>query len=157
MICAFYAELDFRDTSGVWRRRRGALDKALLNYSPQGCDLVSVYAYAPAGISPLNVDWSMQQLMPDIRGRLRLLGWQGGPFIATPMAFSAPARQWFGPTADQLRSQIVAFCGAGASALMPFTWHLEPYDEPKFSLGNDVELRRGFAEGLRQCKAGWSS
>jgi len=155
-VCALTAALDYRDATGTWHRSRTAFHTALLNYSPAGCDGVSIYSYAPQDAAPINVDWSMTQLLPDVQHALTGAGWKASaPFIGTPMAFSAPSHRTFGPNASQLREQIKAFCAAGASAIMPFAWD-SSYKGPEPVLGNNAELQKGFTAGVSDCQSRWS-
>lgn len=153
-VCGFGADLDFRDTRG-WHRSRAVIEHAAINYRPEACDVVSVYAYGPSRTSPTDVDWSMTRLMPDVERILGARGWQSSqPLIGTPMAFAYLKYGWIAPTADDLRSQTAAFCNAGATSLMPYAWD-DSYSGPKLELGNDPDMQRGFAAGISDCHAVW--
>jgi hypothetical protein len=155
VVCPFGAPLDYKDQSAGWTYARGDLNQALINYSPRACDSVLLYAYGRGRTTDV-VDWDMTRLLPDAKAALASRGWneQQSPLIGTPQAFARPTG---GPTGDQLRRQVSAFCAGGAVAIAPFSWSDGSYDGPKDNLGNDPDLQRGFAVGLATCRTAWGS
>jgi hypothetical protein len=155
-ICAFQADLDYQGSDGSWRRNRTDFLKRLVNYSPLACDLVSIYSYTSANAVPPSVDWGMGALIGDVKAALSERGWTlGRGLIGTPMAFSYVG-SWTGPTGDQLRTQMGAFCAGGATGIWPFAWD-DGYSGPKLELGNDPDLQRGLENGLNDCRRQWGA
>ena len=175
-VCAFYATLDSQIAQGFpYRPYHVWFNQAILNFSPQACDFISVYAYAPFGVLPDHVDWSMKALLPFMTDSFRKAGWsqRREPLIGTPQAFGYPSyaprlpgsstpipgyprTHWYAPTAADLQRQVEAFCAAGAAGIIAYAWN-DGYPGAKHELYNDPTLLSGLAGGLSRCRSMWSS
>jgi hypothetical protein len=175
-VCAFYATLDSKIAHGYpFRPYHVWFDQAILNFSPQACDFISVYAYAPFGVPPDRVDWSMKDLLPFVTDSFRKAGWSQSrePLIGTPQSFGYanyaprslgsnkpipgyPRTHWYAPTTADLQRQIGAFCAAGAAGIIAYAWN-DGYPGVKQELYNDPSLLSGLAAGLSRCRSMWSS
>ena len=174
-VCAFYATLDTRAGPAYpWRPYHKWFDQALANFSPDACDVISVYAYAPFGVPPNLVDWSMKGLMPYVAASFRRAGWDPArePLLGTPQAFGYPRyaprapgssrplpgyppTRWYAPTAADLTQQVRAFCAAGALGIIAYTWK-DGHSGPTQELFNDPALVSGLSGGLSSCRSMWS-
>jgi hypothetical protein len=153
-ICAFQADLDYQGSDGSWRRDRTNLLKALTNYSPQACDLVSLLSYSNTNVPTTVVDWTMGALLRDAKAALAERGWSAGrSLVGTPMAFTYVGSST-APTGGTLRTQMAAFCEAGATGIWPWAWN-DGYSGPKFELANDPDLQQGLANGTADCRRIW--
>ena len=147
---------------------RTVFQRALRNYSPAWCDAIVIYAYGPIQLRTTveTVDWSMQSILGPALSDLRSRGWQPdrAPLIGAPQAFgfapriSAPGRslnrpQWAPtPTRQDLRSQIDAFCAAGAQSILAYAWR-DGSSGAINELGNSGELRAGLSDGAADCRS----
>jgi hypothetical protein len=92
---------------------------------------------------------------------LRARGWsqKSTPFIGMPHAFfylgSSPQAHYALPRAEDVTAQTLAFCRAGAVALLAYTWD-DSYKGEKIELFNSEALRSGFRLGYLECKQLWS-
>lgn len=155
-VCGFGATLDFRSAPGqpympATLERNQYENVELLNFSPKACDIVTLGVYARDG-EP-DSDFSMTNLMPFLLGALRRHGWDPSrePLFGTPMAWGSVA-----PTEGQLRTQVAAFCNAGAQSIVAFTWENFLPPEQLRELANDAKLRTGLVEGLKSCQSFWN-
>jgi hypothetical protein len=158
-VCGFWASLDAWNVAGQRvQMGAGAFNRALVNYSPSACDAVSVYSYGYAyGAANRGFDWSMGNLLGYVKGALASKGWTPDqPFIGTPAAFGIAAKGFTAPTPDQLRAETAAFCAAGATAIMPYTWRL-PAGNGTQDLADDASLRAGVGAGLADCRHIWGA
>lgn len=153
MICPFMTFLDAVSSTGRVLHDRTIPERAVINYTPQACDVVSVYAYAPELQQFTSVDWAMSSVLPDVGSLLAARGWnRSEPIIGTAQAFSMAGGRWVGPTADQIRAQTAAFCARGAFALMPFAWN---EGVPGTDLSRDPAMQRGLTAGIADCHRIW--
>lgn len=141
----------------------------LVNYSPNWCNAIMMYSYAPAFPNPFkgHVDWNMSSTLDTAIHELRDRGWSptNGLLVGVPQAFNFNPRitRSHGSTKyayravtnqQSLRSQVTAFCRAGASAIIAYTW--DNLGEGRVqTLSNNVELRKGLREGMSNCQDIW--
>jgi hypothetical protein len=140
--------------------------RALQNYSPSWCDAVMVYSYAPAGTAPpdsrASYDWAMSRTLPEALSALRAKGWQPSrsPLIGVPQAFgyaprippgtSSQPQYRSAPSSSELTAQVVAFCRAGAIAIVGYAWNDGAVGRVT-ELNNSVALQLGLLAGAQQC------
>jgi hypothetical protein len=164
-VCGFSATLDFKDspadptfshTAHAW------FDRAITNYSPQACDILSPYAYAALPYpDTTGADWSMANLMPYMVSQFKARGWDptNSYMVVIPQAYSDSANQagWHIPlpTAAEVETQVAAACKGGAVGVMPFDWDYK--QDGTLRLYNTPALQQGYAAGIRDCRAYWSS
>jgi hypothetical protein len=158
-VCPFLAPLDSIDPvhpDQPATEYHDFLDRALLNYSPEACDIVAAYSYSAIYVPADHVDWSLRTMLPYIRDSLTRRGWDPvrHPFIGIPQAFGYDTPKWFAPDPDQLRTEIDAFCRGGVTAIAGYAWS-DGHAGPNTELGNDATLRRGFANGVAACRQIW--
>jgi hypothetical protein len=173
-VCAFYATLDSKIAQGFpYRPYHVWFNQAIINFSPKACDFISVYAYAPFGVGPDKVDWSMKALLPFITNAFRKAGWnqRTEPLIGTPQTFGFPRyspkppgsnkslpgyapTRWYAPTSGDLQRQVQAFCAAGAVGIIAYAWN-DGYPGVKQELYNDRSLVSGLSRGLSRCRTLW--
>jgi hypothetical protein len=136
-----------------------AFDQAVSNFDPRACDLVVLYPY---GVDKANdrsdVDWSLGPVLPHMLASLRDRGWdpEKQPLIGMPQTFGYPypgvrGRFYPTPTASDVETQVVAYCRAGATAILAYTWN-DSYPGPKHALYNTPALIRGLQKGVSICK-----
>lgn len=172
-ICAFYQGLAYQDSSGTWVTPQRLFVKSLRNYSPQWCDAVAIYSYAPAFFAPIVppvpiVEWDMRSTLPYVLATLKSKGWDPTrqPLIGMPGAFGYEPRtgrawqgqfaqpEWrYAPTRDQLATQINAFCSAGAIAILPYVWN-DGSPGTVEELFNSPRLEAGLTLGTQKCHDG---
>lgn len=165
LVCGVAAPLGVVRDEGVVDLDAGGLGRSVQNFSPQWCDYVLVYSYAPTRKSsaPLRVDWTMESLLRDVMARLAERGWrqEETPLIGGPQAFEFSPRAaiqnrgsgpiWRGPaTRDRLRTQVRSFCDHGAVSIVAYAWSA-PGRGNVTSLRNRKDLRDGLSEGARDC------
>jgi hypothetical protein len=152
-------DTQFTPTDPYWK----GFQRALTNFRPGYCDIVSLYAYAynitTGPNDPTLYDWSMAYVLPEAFKELAALGWNPStePFVALPQAFGYDG--YVTPTEADIVTQMTAYCKAGAVALLPYSWHDGfgqknpgvPFTEPT----NSAYMRAGLAEGLKQCQSYW--
>ncbi|KKW19626.1 MAG: RHS-related protein, partial [Parcubacteria group bacterium GW2011_GWA2_51_10] len=141
-------------------------DRAIRNFSPQGCDIVAPYAYAETYVhvsDPSQVDWKMTSLLPYIKTGLAAKGWNINsiPMIGIPQAFFLTAPGVVKPRPEDLTDQAEAYCKAGATALMPFTWDynggiLTTGQPPYLLMFNTPWLKQSMINGLARCASYWA-
>ena len=141
-------------------------DRAIRNFSPQGCDIVAPYAYAETYVhvsDPSQVDWKMTSLLPYIKTGLAAKGWNINsiPMIGIPQAFYLTAPGVVRPRPEDLTDQAEAYCKAGATALMPFTWDynggiLTTGQPPYLLMFNTPWLKQSMINGLARCASYWA-
>lgn len=170
-VCAFYQGLAYKNAAGHLVVSTSRFDEAMVNYSPQWCDAVAVYSYAPAFSSRKApavpaVEWSMASVLPALESKLEQRGWVPSkqPLIGVPSAFGYSPRTakhrttleapvWrYGPNSSQLATQIRAFCAAGAVSIVPYVWNDQSVGHVQ-ELYNNAVLRAGVQKGTRQCRA----
>jgi hypothetical protein len=152
-ICGFGGDLAAGPLTAAAQAR---FDQIASNFTPTGCDAVAVYPYArPAQADETEtIDWSMSQLLPYMLARLRQAGWDPTqqPLIGVPQAFRSGGLA--APAASELAAQTDAYCAAGASTILFFSWHDGDVGD-KAELFNAPDLRLGATTGLAQCQAVW--
>jgi len=163
MICGFGGILDLV-VDGKLRGYAVDFDAALKNYDARACDMVALYPYAVYGpnynpkADPSIVDWSMSQLLPEMKAKLRALGWDEGtaPLIGVPQAFGGANPDLSGhgfvtPSASDVTTQTVAYCRGGAVALLAETSGYAPA-APQMTLFNTDSLMTGYQNGVNTCR-----
>lgn len=161
-VCGIEGLLDTFEDGHLTTHPR-ELERAVRNFSPTACDAVALYAYGmPVSGDPVDVDWSMEQLLPRAMELLRARGWDPSrqPFLGVVQAFGtveAPPEQSFVlPRAQDVATQAEAYCRAGATGILHFAWN-DLGTGPKVQLAQSPDLRAGVADGVQRCQAAWSS
>ena len=138
---------------------RQSMVSALRNVSPAGCDLVAPYFYGAASTDdPSLVDWSLQDLLPFFELAVKGKGYPSPADVLLPLvdAFSyhAPGATsyYVKPRADDVLAQMHAYCAAGASSVLFFTWRSQDADT---SYANDSDLQSGVQRGRADCLQQW--
>lgn len=141
----------------------------LVNYSPSWCDAIVIYSYSPPSDQPIDghINWNMSSTLQLALTSLREHGWTpaNGLLIGTPQAFNFNPRitRSPGPTGQEfravtgpmsLRTQVTAFCQAGAQSIIAYTWENKSPGEVTV-LSNDPGLRKGLREGMSNCQDIW--
>jgi hypothetical protein len=174
-MCAFGATLDNYDASGNLVTNHDYFlhgqnfNQGITNFTSSGCDVISVYPYAPVNVPDTQVDWSMGNLFPYMANSLEARGWSPPaiPLVGTPQAFGypdGPGAPWYQPTGPQLHTQTDAFChgvttAAGtvrAQSIVAYAWN-DFFTSTAVELYNSSDLRSGLASGVQDCKAIWAS
>lgn len=165
LLCAFGLNIATSEESTSVDRFRNKL----VNYSPQWCNAVSIYSYSRSYSYPLrsSSDWSMSSTLELALHDLRNRGWRptNGLLVGTPQAFNFNPRinrstnarelEYRAVTTQQtLRTQVTAFCRAGAQAIIAYTWENGSPGRVAV-LSNDPGLRKGLRQGMRNCQAIW--
>lgn len=137
------------------------------NFSPQACDAVGFYIYAPTlsstapEVSPDEYNWSMSGVLPAMFSSLHKRGWSitKEPLIGIGQAFGGPIANtnnyWVTPNAKDIELQSRSFCEHGASGLAFYGW-----DDSEFGPGtqtpmNNSQITLGIREGIAACKQYW--
>jgi hypothetical protein len=172
-VCAFASTLDFwrtDDHRGVPATAHTALDEAIVNYTPRGCDLVDFYSYgvpvnATGSVScatgsqipdPTKVDWSGQHLWPYVKKLLLARGWNPARgFIVTPQTFDTSECDYARPTAANITTQTAAACAAGAIATLSYIY--DDFVNNGHDLHGRPDWQAGYEAGNRQCQSIWGS
>lgn len=142
-----------------------AFRNSLVNFSPDWCDYVYIYAYRRASATPQgnDVNWAMTWALPQALSALREVGWEieKTPLIGGPQAFgytprTLPVAQGglsyvAPPTASQLALQTRAFCSLGARAILAYAWR-DPSQGSVVDLSRSASLRHGLTTGFRTCQ-----
>lgn len=138
------------------------------NFSPQGCDRVGFYIYAPSLLdttpitSPDAYNWSMTGVLPAMFTSLQKRGWDitKEPLIGIGQAFGGPIAQtdryWVTPTAKDIETQSKSFCEHGATGLTFYAWHDSGYGPATRTPMNSPEIEMGIRDGIAACKQHWS-
>ena len=148
-FCGFAADLEANGTY-VWSTGVAA------NFSPDGCNFVAPYVYRDSrdrsapGLT--GVDWSMVNLLMDVRKSLVAYGWNPDvqPMIGVGQA-------WGGeeisrgvvtdpPTASEMVVQASGFRNAGAIGIAWFAWTSDRYRKVR-TPANDEGLSAGVRGG----------
>jgi hypothetical protein len=164
-MCGFSGTLDYKNPNTGTTFPQTAhqyFDRALNNYSPQSCDIVSPYVY---GVLPYQdttgSDWAMTNLMPYVISSFEAKGWNPNKaymvFMAHTYSDSANATGWHIalPTASEVETQVSGACRGGAVGIMPFDWDYKQDGTQR--LYNTAQLRQGYAAGIQDCRAYFSS
>lgn len=167
LVCAFavpvmQANADAASVASVV----SVVRRNLQNYSPKWCDAVMLFSYAPPNTTPQRrgpYDWRMRKTLPAALRILRSKGWQqsSSALIGVPQAFefwprlpghgtSKPLQYREGPNATELTTQVAAFCRAGATAIVAYTWRAA-IQSTVFALYNRSAFRLGLLAGAQQC------
>jgi hypothetical protein len=161
-VCGFGGALDLTSDVRPPDVRYAYIKRAFINFSAGACDVVALYPYAVAPIhtSAEEVDWSMQRLLPYIFKELKSRGWNisTNPLIGMPQAFyydplPGQVRPHVAPRSEDIAHQMTAFCKAGASSIIFYSWHDSHSDWHEGH--NTPAIRHGLVEGLRACRAIW--
>jgi hypothetical protein len=159
-ICGFGGSASMRpNPSAEFALNNHAFDRAVSNFDPRACDLVALYPY---GVDEANdrsdVDWSLGAVLPYMLAKLRSRGWnpEKQPLIGMPQAFGyaypgVPGRFYPTPTASDVTAQVISYCRAGATAIMPYAWD-DNYPGPKHALYNTPALLDGLRHGIQICR-----
>ncbi len=158
-ICGFGGSLPIGSNAG-WN------DQVAANFSPEGCDMVGLYIYAPS-VSPLSslsatdFDWSMPTLLPAIFSSLKSRGWDSAkePLIGIGQAFGGPNASgdhyWITPRAEDIETQSKSFCAHGASGLVFYAWDDSGFGHDAQTPGNSSEIEAGIRLGISACQQYW--
>ncbi|MGN6413381.1 hypothetical protein [Flexivirga sp.] len=149
---------------------QNAFERQLRNVSPQWCDAILLYGYAPLGSDPRpnHVDWTMSAELPKTLAKLRTTGWDPTvePLIGVPQAFvfnprvyvkgGKNYRDYFAIQSPAgLAQQTTAFCEAGADSVIAYAWN-DSNRGGVSELGTNANLRQGFRQGLANCRRIWA-
>jgi hypothetical protein len=138
------------------------------NFSPQGCDKVGLYIYAPSlpnttpTASADAYDWSMSAGLPAMFSSLQRRGWDitKEPLIGIGQAFGGPIahtdRYRVIPTAKNIETQSRSFCEHGASGLTFYAWDSSDFGPTTHTPMNSPEIELGIRNGIGACKQYWS-
>jgi hypothetical protein len=138
------------------------------NFSPQGCDRVGLYMYAPSlldTVHPPRTDafnWSMAGLLPAIFSSLAKRGWdiRKEPLIGIAQAFGGPRKgtnlSGITPTAQYIETQSRSFCEHGASGLVFYGWDDSGFGPTAHTPMNSKEIETGIRNGIASCRQIWS-
>jgi hypothetical protein len=161
-ICGFGGSLTPDHTAG-WN------DWEADNFSPQGCDRVGFYIYAPSLSDstpppyPDAFDWSMSGVLPALFASLQQRGWNIAkePLIGIGQAFGGPIagtdRYWVTPTAQDIEIQSRSFCEHGATGLVFYGWDDSEFGPATHTPLNDTAIETGIRNGIAACKQYWSN
>jgi hypothetical protein len=150
-------------------KRYGWDDWVADNFSPQGCDRVGFYIYAPTlpnttpTSSPDAYDWSMSTVLPAMFASLQHRGWniKKEPLIGIGQAFGGPIantnEHWITPTAKDIETQSRSFCEHGATGLVFYAWNNSGYGPATQTPMNNSEIETGIRNGIAACKQYWDS
>jgi hypothetical protein len=156
VVCGVGGTLDSRaGNTGLFTADHSYTEEALVNVSPDTCDIVAPYFYGVARVNdPDLVDWSMQDLIPWFIGALHDRGFTQPSLLPIVQAFSAPAAQgavYIEPTPQNMSAQASAYCGTGyAVALLFFTWSGPDLTN---TYANDANLRLGVFAAAKACRS----
>jgi hypothetical protein len=160
-ICGFGGSLTSDHTSG-W------VSWVADNFSPQGCDRVGFYIYAPSlsdttpTPSPDAYDWSMSALLPAMFASLQQRGWniRKEPLIGIGQAFGGPIAgtdtYLVTPTAKDIAIQSRSFCEHGATGLVFYGWNDSEFGPTTQTPMNNTGIETGIRNGIAACKQYWS-
>jgi len=161
-ICGFGGNI------GGPKQNDGWSDWVADNFSPQGCDEVGFYVYAPsllntASAPPIGFyDWSMLALLPAMDASLQRRGWEieKEPLIGIGQAFGGPIAQtdryWVTPTAKDIETQSRSFCEHGAAGLVFYAWNNSEFGPTAQTPMNNTGIETGIRNGIAACKLFWS-
>jgi len=139
------------------------------NFSPQGCDFVGFYIYAPdvpdtvQAPSPDVYGWSMSALLPAMFASLQQRGWdmRKEPLIGIGQAFGGPisntSNYWVTPDAKDIETQSKSFCEHGATGLAFYSWDDTKFGPKTQTPLNDSEIEIGIQKGIRACYQYWAA
>jgi hypothetical protein len=172
-VCAFASSLDFwftDDHTGRPATAHAALDQAIVNYTPSGCDLVDFYSYgvpinATGSVACANgshmpdatkVDWSGRYMWPYVKSLLLARGWDpASGFIVTSQTFDTIECDYARPTPANITTQTASACAAGAIATLSYI------NDDFVNNGHDLHGRPdwqiGYQGGNQQCQTIWGS
>jgi hypothetical protein len=160
-VCGVGGSLDYKRNpdDAAFIQDHGYMDQALRNVFPSDCDLVSPYFYASAGADdPRLIDWSMKDLLPYFHQALRAKRYDTSAHVLLPIAHAFSAHvtgstsYYVTPRPDDIATQMDAYCAAGASSIMFFTWRAADTDR---SYSTDASLRAGVQRGRLSCTQLW--
>jgi hypothetical protein len=138
------------------------------NFSPQGCDMVGFYIYAPAfpianpGPSSDAFDWSMSSTLTAMFASLQRRGWDitKEPLVGIGQAFGGPIAQTdyyrVTPTEIDIETQSKSFCEHGATGLTFYGWDDSGFAPTTLTPMNSAEIESGIRNGIAACKQYWS-
>lgn len=144
-------------------------DWVAANFSPQGCDMVGFYIYAPTlpnttpTSSPDVYDWSMSTILPAMFASLQQRGWniRKEPLIAIGQAFGGPIIHtndyWVTPSAKDIEVQSKSFCEHGATGLTFYGWDDSEFGPTAQTPMNSPQIEMGIRNGIAACKQYWSN
>lgn len=158
-LCGVGGDLDYKrsEADPFFIQDRQYTERALQNISPEACDVVSPYFYGAAPRDDAHlVDWSMRTVVPYFRQALARRGFDEASATIVPVAHAFSYRGGSGyyvtPRADDVATQMQAYCDMGAQATLFFTWQSQDADR---SYANDGELREGVRLGRLGCLRTW--
>jgi hypothetical protein len=159
-ICGFGAFLSSDQAVG-WN------DWVAANFSPQGCDDVGFYIYAPQQSqadpiqAPDSYDWSMSDVLPAMFTSLQRRGWDIAkePLIGIVQAFGGSIvdtdRYWVTPNANTIETQSASFCEHGATGLTFYSWDGSQSGSLNQTPMNNPEIETGIRNGIAACEQYW--
>jgi hypothetical protein len=138
------------------------------NFSPQGCDKLGFYIYAPSlpdttpTAPPDAYDWTMSAVLPTMFASLQRRGWDitKEPLIGIAQAFGGPIANsdsyWITPTAKDIETQSKSFCEHGATGLAFYAWNDSGFGPTTNTPMNSPQIEKGIRNGITACKRYWS-
>src|SRR5581483_5319265 len=102
-------------------------------------------------------EWSMGDLLPYFRSRLRSSGFASASLMPIVHAFeyAKPNGNYYvRPRAADLAAQISAYCDAGAISVLFFTWG-NMKDAADRSYVDDPQIKAGVQKGMAYCRSRW--
>ncbi|GAC1651189.1 MAG: hypothetical protein NVS4B12_21750 [Ktedonobacteraceae bacterium] len=163
-ICGFSGAIQMQtDHTTAWS------DWIADNFSPQACDQVAFYIYAPSiptsiKVSPDAYDWSMAQVLPAMFASLQRRGWNitKEPLIGIVQAFGGPRADiddhWVTPSATDIETQSRSFCKHGATGLTFYAWDGGSEFGPTTQTPmNNTEIETGIRNGIAICRQYWAN
>jgi type II secretory pathway pseudopilin PulG len=171
-ICGFGQLLDYKKSStdtafATWNP--GLFAQKAVNFDPKACDAVLLYNYGEnkttVAADTTLIDWSMTNLLPTMENILVQHGWDQTkvPLIGQPDAFGGPIASsknvysYVIPTSANLSAQALAYCKAGAIAILANEWDArkDPSMDNLSMLYNTPSLVSGLEQGMQQCQTIW--
>ena len=160
-LCGVGGDLDYKQTLAdpFFIQDRRYTEQAMQNLSPAACDIVSPYFYGAASQDdPRLVDWSMRTVMPYFREGLQRRGFDLSTTTIVPVAHAFSYRgtttYYVTPRADDIATQMQAYCDAGAASMLFFTWQSQDAER---NYKNDQSVRDGVRLGRAGCLRTWRS
>jgi hypothetical protein len=139
-ICGLQANSGWSGNAANYR------DRYLLNYTPEGCDMLAVYLYPwGAGKVPMTN-------FANVITALKSVGWTASqtPIVAVPQSYGGKYG-YSVPTAAQVESQTKYFCQLGAR-------HVVFYDFLTATNGsNSTSIQAGMKAGIKACQTIWGN
>ena len=138
------------------------------NFSPQGCDAVGLYVYAPSypDTSPVTAssdyNWSMAGLLSAMFTSLQRRGWNMAqePLIGIGQAFGGhmvhKKAYWIIPDVKSMVTQSKSFCEHGATSLVFYAWSDSEFGPATQTPMNSAAIATGIRDGTAACRQIWN-